>query len=417
MLAKRVVVVGGGAAGFFAAITAAEKSPAPALHVVVLEKAARFLGKVRISGGGRCNVTHAEFDPRRFVESYPRGSRELLGPFHRFQARDTVEWFRSRDVALKTEPDGRMFPTTDSSETIVECLMRAARDAGVELHARSEVLSIRRRGSGGFLVGLADGSTRECDAVVLTTGGTRAARGARIAASLGHTLEEAVPSLFAFDIGSNWLRELAGVSVPDVEVSLPGTKRSARGPILITHKGLSGPAILRLSAWGARELSAQRHAGTLQVDFLPGMPDARLRETLAAQAAGAARRAVANTPLFGLPARLWSALATAAGVAPGTRWTGLSRADARRLSDHLRRLALPIVGKSPNKEEFVTCGGVRLREVDFRTMESRVCPGLYLAGEILDIDALTGGFNFQSAWTTGWLAGTACAATAGVTGP
>ena len=401
----RVIVVGGGAAGFLAAITCAESRPE--MRVVVLEKAEQFLGKVRISGGGRCNVTHALFDPRAFTANYPRGARELIGPFHRFQASDTVEWFRARGVALKTEPDGRMFPTTDSSETIVDCLLGSARAAGVELRGGQDVARVTRAAPAGFAVELGDGTALACDRLLLATGGTRSGGGARIAESLGHTLTPAVPSLFSLDVDSRWLGQLPGVSMQDVELSLPGTQLRERGPLLITHRGVSGPVVLRLSAWGARLLHERNYAATLQVNWLPAHDAQSLEAALRAVAAEKPGKPVTKTPLAPVPARLWERIALGACVKKETRWASLSRAAMQKLIGHLLRMELAVKGKSTNKDEFVTCGGVSLREVDLRTMESRICPGLFFAGEVLDIDAITGGFNFQSAWTTGFVAGKA----------
>ncbi len=401
----QVIVVGGGAAGLFAAITCCETHPRS--RVVVLEKASRLLGKVRISGGGRCNVTHALFDPRAFTENYPRGARELIGPFHRFQASDTVEWFRSRGAPLKAEPDGRMFPTTDSAETIVDCLVGAARAVGAELRNDCDVVKVTRRQPEGFEVLLADGAVLACDRILLATGGIRAAAGARIARSLGHTLSPAVPSLFALDISSDWLGRLSGISLPDVELSLPGTKLRQRGPLLITHRGVSGPVVLRLSAWGARVLHERDYGGTLHVNWLPARDFESLAAELRRFAADKAARLIARTPVKPIPARLWEQIVLSAGIGEGTRWTSLSRSTMEDLLRQIRRMELVVRGKSTNKDEFVTCGGVQLNEVDLKTMQSRICEGLFFAGELLDIDAITGGFNFQSAWTTGHIAGLA----------
>ena len=405
--APRVAVVGGGAAGFFAAITCAEANPRA--RVVLLERGAQFLGKVRVSGGGRCNVTHACFDPRQLAARYPRGGRALIGPFTRFQPRDTVHWFERRGVTLKTEPDGRMFPVTDSSQTIVECLMTSARAAGVDLRSGTGVNAIRRDADGTFQLELSAGGAWAADRVLLATGGPRALSAAGLAASLGHTLEPPVPSLFTFEVPAPWVRGLAGLAVDDAEVSVPGTKLRERGHLLFTHWGVSGPAVLRASAWGARELHARGYRFEAVVHWLPGDgPDAlaarleSLRQTHPA-------RLVANTPPPPLPGRLWEALAAAAGISAGTRWSHLPRAALRQLVNQLRETRLGVTGRSLNKDEFVTCGGVRLAEVEFRTLESRVCPGLHLAGELLDVDGITGGFNFQAAWTTGWLAGRAMA--------
>jgi predicted Rossmann fold flavoprotein len=405
MSEPRIVVVGGGAAGFFAAITCAEVSPGAA--ITLLEKGPQFLAKVRISGGGRCNVTHACFDPRELSSHYPRGGQALLGPFQVFQPRDTVEWFDSRGVKLKTESDGRVFPVTDSSATIIECLMRAAKAGGVELLANRAPCRVTRRAQGGFELGFDNGDTLCCDRLLLATGGCRVPASGQLAVSLGHTLEPPVPSLFTFHLAAPWLRELAGISVQAAEVSLPGLGLRERGPVLITHSGLSGPAVLRLSAWGARALHGLNYQAPLRLNWLPHLEAETLSRRLESCRAAQPARFVVNTPLPSLAARLWQNLVLTAGISRDTRWAGLSRSARHRLVQQLTVTELQVIGKTLNQDEFVTCGGVRLGEVNFRTMESRICPGLYLAGELLDIDGLTGGFNFQSAWTTGWLAGRA----------
>lgn len=405
---RRIIVVGGGAAGFFAAIGCAESSPGT--EVVVLEKTARFLDKVRISGGGRCNVTHACFDSRAFAQRYPRGERELLSPFQRFAASDTVEWFAARGVRLKTESDGRMFPVTDLSQTIVDCLMNAARDAGVVLRLNSGVERIGRNPGGEFELKLSavtggQSDSLVCDRVLLATGGCRAVAAGRLAVDLGHTLEPPVPSLFTFHIESPWLRGLAGISVEPAEVSVPAAKLRERGPMLITHWGLSGPAVLRLSAWGARTLHGSGYRFTLLVNWLPGSTSEEITAELNARRKSQPAKLVVNTPLAPLPSRLWEQLVIVSGIARETRWAAVSNGQLHALIQQLMRTELAVTGKSLNKDEFVTCGGVRLSEVNFKTMESRVCPGLYFAGELLDMDGVTGGFNFQAAWTTGWIAG------------
>ena len=404
----RVIIVGGGAAGIFAGITCAERVPDAA--VTVLEKGPQFLAKVRISGGGRCNVTHACFDPREFAARYPRGGRALLGPFHRFQARDTVAWFESRGVKLKAESDGRMFPVTDSSQTIIDCLLGAARAAKVELRANTGVEQITRRAEGGFAVTLTSGATLSGDRLLLALGGCRTPAAGQLAVSLGHTLEAPVPSLFALHSETPWLRELAGISVETAEASVPGTELNERGPLLITHWGVSGPMVLRLSAWGARVLHARDYRFSLRINWLPHLSDEAILAEFAARRRGQGARCVANGPIAPLSARLWERLVAAAGLGREQRWADLSRAAQQQLLRQLTGTELPVTGKSLNKDEFVTCGGVRLGEVHFKTMESRRCPGLFFAGEMLDIDGLTGGFNFQAAWTTGFLAGEAMAA-------
>ena len=404
MNSRRIIVVGGGAAGFFAAIAAAEQGAA----VTLLEKTARFLDKVRISGGGRCNVTHACFEPREFATRYPRGERALLAPFQKFSARDTVDWFAARGVKLKTESDGRMFPTTNSSQTIIDCLMNAATKAGVKLRLNCGAESITKRADGGFELSLVNDEKISGDRLLLATGGCRAAAAGQLAVSLGHTIEAPVPSLFTFQIESQWLRSLAGVAIA-AEVSVPVAKLRERGPLLVTHWGLSGPAILKMSAWGARALHKLDYKFPLFVNWLPDFSPEKIAQELAARRKRWAGKLIVNVPLAPLPARLWEELVLAAGIVRETRWSVLTRAQTHALTQQITRTEFSVTGKSLNKDEFVTCGGVKLGEINFKTMASKVCPGLFFAGELLDIDGVTGGFNFQAAWTTGWLAGQALA--------
>lgn len=442
MSSRRVIVVGGGAAGFFAAITCAEA--APDAEVTVLERGPQFLSKVRISGGGRCNVTHACFDAHEMTTRFPRGERALLAPFKNFQASDTVAWFESRGVKLKTESDGRMFPVSDSSQTIIDCLLRAAKAANVKLRLNSGVERVGRLPEGGFEVVLSKSTATQrtnsnphpsprtavptcrdfrkgagessnggrllCDRLLLATGGCRAAAAGQLAVSLGHTLEAPVPSLFTFHIAMPWLRELAGISVEPVEAAVAGARLRERGALLVTHSGLSGPVILRLSAWGARALYGFNYRFLLRLNWLPHLHAEALSAELQSRRDRQPARRVVNTPVAPLPSRLWEQLVLAAGIARDTRWAALSRSAQHNLVQQLIRTEFQITGKSLNKDEFVTCGGVRLGEVNFKTMESRICPGLHFAGELLDLDGLTGGFNFQAAWTTGWIAGKALAA-------
>ena len=403
---EKIAIVGGGAAGFFAAIACAEANPGN--EVSIYERGLEFLTKVRISGGGRCNVTHACFEPRAISERYPRGERALISPFHRFSATDTVAWFERRGVRLKTEEDGRMFPVTDASGTVVDCLLYEARTAGVRLFARKGVDAVVRGGAG-FELRLSGGTTAVCDRLLLATGGTRSVSGGQIAESLGHALAPPVPSLFSFHVGETWLRSLPGVSVPEVEASVPGKRLRERGPILVTHQGVSGPVILRLSAWGARLLHEMDYQFTLRLNWLPDSSEETVRGQLRSLRESHPNRRVANSAVGPLPQRLWEQLTRQAGVDSAVRWTTLSRLQANALASLLVRTEVTVNGKSLNKDEFVTCGGVNLGEVDFKTMESRVLPGLYFAGELLDIDGITGGFNFQAAWTTGWIAGNAMA--------
>ncbi len=405
---RQIVVAGGGAAGFFGAIAAAEADPRA--RVVILEKSPRVLSKVRISGGGRCNVTHACFEPRELSQRYPRGGRALIGPLTRFGPRETIEWFRLRAVNLKTESDGRMFPITDSSQTIIDCLSDSARNAGVEIRLQTGLESVSKKSDPGFDLRLSTGETLSCDRLLWAAGGCRAENHPLV--PLGHSLVSPVPSLFTFHIDSPWLRELPGVSLEDVQVSVPATSLKQRGPLLVTHTGVSGPAILRLSAWGARELHSKNYHFPLRIQWLPdAKPDSILVE-IQSRRESHGGQTVLRSRWNPLPARLWEQLVLQADIAPETKWSRLAKPQALKLSALLTATELPVAGKSMNKEEFVTCGGIPLPEVDFKTMESRLVPGLHFAGEALDIDGVTGGFNFQAAWTTGWLAGRAMSGSA-----
>ncbi len=405
----RVIIIGGGAAGIYAAIACAEKL-GQAGEVTVYEATAHPLAKVRVSGGGRCNVTHACFEPRELVKFYPRGGRELLGAFHRWQPRDTVAWFAARGVETKTEEDGRMFPVTDDSATIADCLLRAAQEAGVRLVTSLGVRKVESTGRAeapSFWVTLTDGSEVRCERLLIATGGNRSSAGFTIAEALGHTIEPLVPSLFTFHIDDARLIGLSGVSLEEAVVSVPGTKLRTSGPLLITHWGLSGPAILKLSAWGARELAERKYEFPLTVNFAPPHTRETLTQELMKVREKNPRKQLTTWSPLPMPQRLWERLVTSTGIAASAPWTTVGNAALTTLATQITSAALSVVGKSLFKEEFVTCGGVKLSEVDFRRMESRVCPGLFFAGEVLDIDGVTGGFNFQSAWTTGALAGEA----------
>ncbi len=406
-MTKRIVIVGGGAAGFFAALAGAEKQPDS--EILILEKTAHFLAKVKISGGGRCNVTHACFNPREFTTRYPRGARELIGAFAQFSASDTVAWFAANGVPLKTEADGRMFPKTNTAQTVMDCLLGRARAAGVKLKPNCGVENVVKKTDGGFELTLANGGRLACDQLLLAIGGCRTPLLGQLAVSLGHTLAAPVPSLFTFHVATPWLRELSGVAVELAEVSVPGTKLHERGALLATHWGLSGPAALRLSAWGARVLAEKNYQFPLLVNWLPEWNAETIAREFQTRRLHQPARFVVNAPLAPLTSRLWEKLVVASGAPRDIRWSAFSSAAQHRLIQQLIRTEFPVTGKSLNKDEFVTCGGVNLREVNFKTMESRVCPGLFFAGEVLDLDGITGGFNFQAAWTTGWIAGRAMA--------
>ncbi|MBI5566933.1 MAG: NAD(P)/FAD-dependent oxidoreductase [Chloroflexi bacterium] len=400
-MSRQIVIIGGGAAGFFAAITCAEANPA--VQVIILEKTPHVLSKVRISGGGRCNVTHACFDPAELIRHYPRGAAALRGPFTRFQPRDTLAWFEQRGVKLKTEADGRVFPVSNKSESIVNCLVDAAHAAGVQVRSSVHIRSVARLDR--FVIDLKAADPLIADRILLATGSNP--HGYEWAAALGHTLEPPVPSLFTFEIDDARLKNLPGVSVEKATIKLAGTSSSQTGPLLITHWGLSGPAVLKLSAWAARELAERHYRAEVIVNWLPDFKGDQLQQRLMSIKAELARQSVvASSPLH-LPLRLWKRLIGATGIGDDQKWTEVSKRALIDLAHELSRGSFLMSGKGVFKEEFVTCGGVRLDEVNFKTMESRRCAGLHFAGEILDIDGVTGGFNFQSAWTTGWLAGRA----------
>tara|TARA_R110000868_G_scaffold385870_1_gene653926 strand:- start:117 stop:1319 length:1203 start_codon:yes stop_codon:yes gene_type:complete len=398
----KVIVIGGGAAGFFGAIAAAENGH----EVTILEAAASVLAKVRVSGGGRCNLTHSCFEPRELVNSYPRGGKALRGPFSRFQPTDTINWFESRGVQTKTEPDGRMFPTTDDSATIVDCLQGAAKDAGVVVRLRANVSSIQKTDSN-FQITLQSGETLQADRILLATGGSRA--GFELMSSLGHQIVPPVPSLFTFKVQDPRIQDLPGVAVEHVECQLVTDSKTFQqsGPILVTHWGLSGPAVLKLSAWAARELHDANYNATLRINWLAGTSAEEIRAQLNSFKAVHPKKTVDVACPWPLPKRLWKSLVDHSVGPQPVRWAELSKKGAQALVTELSAGEFQVAGKGVFKEEFVTCGGVNLKEVDFRTMESRICPGLYFAGEILDIDGITGGFNFQNAWTTAWIAGNA----------
>lgn len=396
----KVIVIGGGAAGFFGAIAAAENGHA----VTMLEAGSSVLAKVRVSGGGRCNLTHSCFEPRELVNSYPRGGKALRGPFTKFRPSDTIDWFESRGVRTKTESDGRMFPTTDDSGTIVDCLRNAAENGGVVVELRSNVSEIRQTEEQ-FVVNLQSGASISADRILMATGGSRA--GFELMSGLGHQIVPPVPSLFTFKVNDPRIKDLPGVSVEHVECQLVADAKTFRqsGPILVTHWGLSGPAVLKLSAWAARELHDSNYNATLRINWLSGISADQIRAQLNDFKTSHSRKTVDALCPWQLPKRLWKSLVDHAVGEQPVRWAELSKKGTQALVTELSAGEFQVAGKGVFKEEFVTCGGVTLKEVDFRTMESRICPGLYFAGEVLDIDGITGGFNFQNAWTTAWIAG------------
>lgn len=416
---KHIAIIGGGAGGFFAAITAAEANSTA--RVTIYERSKQTLSKVKISGGGRCNVTHSCFDPAKLASHYPRGARELRGAFHRWQPQDTIHWFAERGVALKTEGDGRMFPDTDDSQTIIDCFHQAARKAGVQLHTGIGLNALRHNANGSFTLELSNDSLARADAVCIATGSLKASPLTRALEALGHTIEPLAPSLFAFNVADKRTHGLSGLSVQSasVTVMLPagasagtptGKKATPQtGPILITHRGFSGPAILRLSAWEARSLQEQNYHFEIAINWLGNLTESQVREQFAKLRKHKGRTLVRSKVFDTLPRRLWERIVEAAGIAEDAPWSQLSKKTEAQLIAELCAARFSIQGKTTNKDEFVTCGGVRLKEVDFKTMESRQVPGLHFAGECLDIDGITGGFNFQAAWTGGRIAGVAMA--------
>lgn len=396
---KHIVIVGGGAAGFFAALSCAEHHPD--YKVTILEKAPKLLGKVLISGGGRCNVTHHCFDVRELVKNYPRGEKQLIGPFTRFNPTHTIEWFKLRGVKLKAEADGRMFPVTDSSQTIIDCYLSEAKRMKVDVRTQIGVNNLEEH-NGKWKVLTNRNETIIADAVIITAGSSMSTW--QMLEKMGHSIVPSVPSLFTFNIKDERIKGLEGISVPKATVSVVGTKLSNSGPLLITHWGMSGPGILRLSAWGARVLADKQHKFEIDVNWLGDKTQNEAVEYFKGYKANHPKQIVGSNPQFGLPSRLWDKLT---GDSIKTlRFADLSNKHIAELAIQLCAGRYAVNGKSTFKDEFVTAGGVSLSEVDFKTMQSKKLPGIYFAGEVLDIDAITGGFNFQAAWTTGFIAGT-----------
>lgn len=389
---KRLIVVGGGAAGLFGAITAASRGAS----VILLERTNQLLSKVRISGGGRCNVTHACLDPRELIKNYPRGHKELLGPFTRFGPQETIAWFEERGVPLKTERDGRMFPLSDRSESIIDCLLTQAQMHGVDIRLVSRIEGIFHE-EGRFILSLHN-AKMECDSLLLATGSNP--HGHALARSLGHTITPLVPSLFTFNSPTSPLHDLSGVSVDDATLTIADSPFTQRGPLLITHFGFSGPAVLKLSAWAARFLHENNYRATLRINWISTYDASSTLTTLKSTAPS---RPIGGENPFHLPRQLWKRLL--APLDPHKRLADLTRQELSSLLTRLTTDSYIIEGKTTHKEEFVTCGGIHLKEINFKTLESRITPSLFFAGEILDIDAVTGGFNFQNAWTTSFIAG------------
>ncbi len=400
---QKLVVIGGGAAGFFTAITAAETNPS--LEVIILEKGTKVLQKVKISGGGRCNVTHACFTPNELIEFYPRGKKELLGPFHQFMTGDTMEWFEKRGVELKIEADNRIFPISNSSQTIINCLMHSAEEAGVTLTLNQNVESISKIKNQYKI----NTSTDEfmADKLVIATGSSP--KFWKLLTTFKHTIIPPVPSLFTFKINDPRIKEIPGVSVANATVKISNSTYESSGPLLVTHWGISGPAVLKLSAFGARFLAEKDYQYNVEVNWL-SRPTNKVLEHLKALKKEHQKKQVSLKSIFQeIPKRLWEQLVFASEINATQRWADLSNKQLEKLANQLTKSEFNANGKTTFKEEFVTAGGIDLKEVNFKRFESRLHQNLFFAGEVLNIDAVTGGFNFQNAWTGGYIAGKAIA--------
>jgi predicted Rossmann fold flavoprotein len=401
MSGKTLIVIGGGAAGFFCAVNAARINPR--LKVFILEKTNKLLSKVKVSGGGRCNVTHACFDIAEMSKKYPRGSNFLKRAFHQFFATDVIKWFEERGVKLKTEQDGRIFPITDSSQTIINCLLKEANRFGIEIMMNAEVRTLKYD-NGKFQLGLSDSSYLISDFVCIACGGYPKSSMFNWLKESGHTSEDPVPSLFTFNIPGHPITKLMGVSVEKVRVKTIGTKLEQEGALLITHWGLSGPAILKLSAWGARQLAMCSWQFKISVNWVPEFSEQKLAGKFQSFRFLIASQKIINKNPFKLPQRLWEFLLEYSDINKEWRWADLPAKSQNKLIRNLCTSEFEVKGKTTFKEEFVTAGGIKLGEVDVNTMMSKKVPNLFFAGEILDVDGITGGFNFQHAWTSGFIA-------------
>jgi predicted Rossmann fold flavoprotein len=396
-----LIVAGGGAAGFFAAIQAAELQTAA--KILIVEKSPRLLSKVRVSGGGRCNVTHSCFEEKKLAAHYPRGEKPLREIFKTYQAKDVVDWFDSKGVKLKTEEDGRMFPVSDDSETIIECFMREAQRNYIHIETGNGITSATFA-NGRFEILTQSGEKYLSHKFLIATGGSSGVHGYDWIAAFGHSIVSPIPSLFTFNDSEKKFRDLMGISVPEAEVKIAGTKLINTGPLLITHWGLSGPAVIRLSAWAAEYLHSIHYEFTALVSWIGSVKEEEVRNFLLDYKKTKGKQRVMGNPLYSLPQRLWTRLCELAEIEEEKIWAELPQKNINRLMEFLIRCPFLIKGKTTFKEEFVTCGGVDLKEIDIETMESKIVKGLFFAGEVLNIDGETGGFNFQAAWSTAYVA-------------
>jgi predicted Rossmann fold flavoprotein len=400
-VSKQLIVIGGGAAGFFCAVNAARLDPS--LKVTIIEKSNKLLSKVKVSGGGRCNVTHACFDIAEMSKRYPRGQHFVKKAFHQFFTTDTINWFEERGVKLKTEEDGRMFPVTNSSQTIIDSLLKETNKFGVEILMNKEVKSLSMV-NGQWSIKFSNSETLTADFVCVASGGYPKSSMFDWLKELSHTIEEPVPSLFTFNLPKHPITKLMGVSVEKAKVKIQNSKLDEEGPLLITHWGLSGPVVLRLSAWGARELKERNWEFGISVNWLPDYNEETLRKKIQELRNTNASQKIVNKNYFGLPARLWEFFAEQSGTKNEWRWADLPSTEQNKFIKNLCSYECEVKGKTTFKEEFVTAGGIKLNEVDANTMMSKKVPNLFFAGEVLDVDGITGGFNFQHAWTSGFVA-------------
>ncbi len=399
---KNIAVIGAGAAGFFGAIRM--KSLLPDANVIVYEKSNKMLAKVKVSGGGRCNLTHACFEVSKLVKNYPRGSKELRSAFMQFACTDTVNWFNDRGVELKIESDGRMFPVSNNSQTIIDCLMDEAERCEVEFSLGTSIKKVI--GKDGQVELLFDNdSTKDFDAVLIATGGHPNKEGFKWLSSTNHAIVEPVPSLFTFNFKDKTISALMGVSVPDAQVKIVGTKLEYNGPLLITHWGISGPAVLKLSSFAARQLAEMKYEFTTSVNWL-NRKEGEVRELILQVKKQFPKRTLFRVNEIELPKRLWEYILFKLKIDGEQIIGNISKDSLNRIVNTLINDQYEVKGKTTFKEEFVTCGGIDLKEIDFKTMESKLVSNLFFAGEVMDVDAITGGFNFQAAWTTGFIAGT-----------
>jgi predicted Rossmann fold flavoprotein len=400
---KKVIIIGGGAAGFFTAINAKEMNPE--LDITILEKGKEVLQKVKISGGGRCNVTHACFEPKELVQFYPRGEKELLGPFHQFMTGDTFEWFENNGIPLKIEKDNRVFPESNSSQTIVDCFLNKTKRLGISVLKNHGVTTIQKQDNSWLVI------TKEqqfvCDAVVMAAGSSKKVW--ELSKALRHSIISPVPSLFTFNIKDNRIKDLLGISVPNATVQLEDTNLEASGPLLITHWGMSGPAILKLSAFGARVLAEKNYEYKVQVNWLSRPTHKIVNVLLNLKKKHSKKQVIVRSPFEEIPKRLWERFVMATTIKTTFNWADVSHDQIDALANQLTKSVFTAKGKSTFKEEFVTAGGVDLREINFKNFESKLQNNLFFVGEVLNIDAVTGGFNFQNAWTGGWLCAKALA--------